>query len=147
MSIKFRYLGITDECIVCQLCGKADLKSTVVLAVLDEDGNEETVTYYGSTCAARALAVKGGSRAVLDSARAAHTRTVDAAQDARSRLAFYGLPTTGTPPLRDLREPLWKFVDANPRAARATADENRALLLQCLAGWQSAIADAELLTR
>lgn len=85
----FRYIGITDECVECQKCGKPGLKSTVILAILDADGNPEDATYYGSTCAARALGIKGGGRAVLNSARAAHDRTIEIAKDAR-----------GTGPLR-----------------------------------------------
>jgi hypothetical protein len=96
----FRYIGVTDECIECQKCGKADLKSTVVLAILDADGNPEEVTYYGSTCAARALSargmrVKGGGREILQSARWAMDRLKAAVEDCRKVLAAYGLPETG----------------------------------------------------
>jgi hypothetical protein len=86
---KFRYIGVTDDVTECQHCGKAGLKLTVALALLDLDGNEEDVTYYGSTCAARALSIKGGSRAVLDAARAAHAQLAQNAKHARQRLAHY----------------------------------------------------------
>jgi hypothetical protein len=144
----FRYLGITDECVECQRCGRVDLRSTVVLAVLDEDGNTEDVTYYGSHCAARALGIQGGGRAVLSAARVAHDSTNELAKMARGVLAFYGLPETGTPSLRELREPLWKFVEAHSNARwmeGSTADENRARLLECLAAWQRYIRDAAAL--
>jgi len=146
----FRYIGITDECVECQCCGKTGLRSTVILAVLDADQNAEDVTYYGSTCAARALAVKGGGRAVLQSARWAHEKTLTAAESARQALAFYGLPEVGTPSLRELREPLWKYVDAHSNAMwmeGSTADENRARLVESLGRWQAQLAEAALLTR
>lgn len=92
---KFRYIGITDECVVCEKCGKPGLRSTVILAILDADGNPEDATYYGSSCAARALEIKGGSRSVLNSARAAHDRTIEIAKEARTALDRYDLPHTG----------------------------------------------------
>lgn len=51
----FRVLGTTDDVTVCELCGRAELRGTVVLAVLDADGNDtgERV-HYGSSCGARA---------------------------------------------------------------------------------------------
>lgn len=96
----FRYIGTTDECIECQLCGKADLRSTVVLAILDRDGNVEDVTYYGSTCAARALGVHGGGRAVLQSARWAGEKTRKEAENSRGMLARYGADELGNFPTR-----------------------------------------------
>jgi hypothetical protein len=98
----FRYVGTTDECVECQKCGKADLRATVVLAILDVDGNEEEITYYGSTCAARALTargmrVKGGGREILQSARWATQKLRTEAADARRMLRHYGLPETGEP--------------------------------------------------
>jgi hypothetical protein len=99
---KFRYIGATDECIECQKCGKPNLKYTVVLAILDADGNEEEITYYGSTCAARALAargmrVKGGGREILQRAQYATEKLNAEAKDARRMLRLYGLPETGDP--------------------------------------------------
>lgn len=91
-----RYIGVTDEQTVCDHCGKAELAKTIVLALLDADGNQETVVHYGSTCAARALAVKGGARRVRDLAGFAHRQTVEAAADARALLAFYGVEGDGT---------------------------------------------------
>lgn len=95
LTRKFRYIGVTDECVECEKCGKADLKSTVVLAFLDADGNDEGVTYYGSTCAARALAEIDGKRrtgaAVLQSARWAAEKLGREAADCREVLARYGL--------------------------------------------------------
>lgn len=54
-------LGITDEQTVCDMCGRVELKSTVIIG---EDGVE--VGRYGSTCASKML---GGRKGVLKSAR------------------------------------------------------------------------------
>lgn len=54
-SSKVRYHGITDECTECQCCGRTNLKKTVMLLVLDADGNDVELTYYGTACAAKAL--------------------------------------------------------------------------------------------
>lgn len=92
---RFRYVGVTDECVECQRCGKADLKRTVVLAILDADGNAEDVTYYGSNCAARALAELDGrrttGRSVLALAEMAARKLKRDAEAARAQLAFYGV--------------------------------------------------------
>lgn len=50
---KLTVIGTTDDCTVCECCGRSGLKMTVVLR--DEDGN---VTYYGRSCAARATGRK-----------------------------------------------------------------------------------------
>lgn len=144
----FRYLGTTDHMQECQACGRVDLRATVALEMLDADGNGGEVVYYGSHCAARALGVKGGARTVLANAAAARSHTLEMARIARGTLAHYGLPTTGTPTLRELREPLWKFVEAHSNARwmeGSTADSNRALLLESLAAWQGYIRAAALL--
>lgn len=49
----FRVLGTTDDVTTCEQCGRADLKSTVVLAALDPEGSEDGVIYAGSDCAAK----------------------------------------------------------------------------------------------
>jgi len=96
MADQYRWLGITDECTDCEKCHKANLKSTVVLQYLDVDGNPDgDPVYFGSTCAARALSVKGGGRSVLASARGAHHQTLTDAADARSMLELYGVPESG----------------------------------------------------
>jgi hypothetical protein len=48
-------LGVDDEVQVCDDCGKADLKCTVVLGVLDADGNIDHEVRFGRDCAAKAL--------------------------------------------------------------------------------------------
>jgi hypothetical protein len=93
-AAKFRYLGITDACTTCDRCGKTELRSTIVLFELDADGNDigEPI-YYGSTCAARALAqrfgVKVSGRQALDLARAAHRQLVAQVAQSRKTVAYY----------------------------------------------------------
>ena len=144
----FRYIGITDECVECQKCGRNELRSTVVLAVLDADGNTEDVTYYGSTCAARALGIRGGGRAVLQSARWAHHTTIENAKDARRMLAHYGLPETGDPTQDEVREAMKRYIRQHPNIAEHVTKSGigvRARVLDMLARKRAAIADAALI--
>lgn len=55
---RYRVMGTTDDCTTCDRCGKPHLKNTIILGLLDADGNIEDVVYYGSTCARRALGVQ-----------------------------------------------------------------------------------------
>jgi hypothetical protein len=49
----WKIVGITDESTTCEVCGRVELKSTVVLEL--EDGSR---LYAGSSCAARKVGVK-----------------------------------------------------------------------------------------
>lgn len=150
MTVKFRYIGITDECVECQQCGKADLRSTVILAILDADDNAEDVTYYGSTCAARALSIRGGGRAVLSSARAAHERTLQAAKDARETLEFYGLPLEGEPSEEAMRQAVDYFYSVHRNARWAASKSHadwREMVLDMVTRRRAQIHEAALLTR
>lgn len=61
--MKFRMIGTTDENTTCDVCGKMELRSTVMLVSLDADGNADgEVTYAGSTCAGRMLTNSTGKR-------------------------------------------------------------------------------------
>ncbi|GAA0934159.1 hypothetical protein [Pseudonocardia zijingensis] len=94
----FRYIGTTDETNVCEDCGRSDLQRAVVLALLDADGNVEDRVRYGSDCAARALSIRGGGRAVAKAAENARIATLKAAAEAyerAERLLFD--PATGEP--------------------------------------------------
>jgi hypothetical protein len=144
----FRYIGITDECVECQCCGKSGLRSTVILAVLDADQNTEDVTYYGSTCAARALAVKGGSRAVLQSARWAHDKTLSNAEDARRMLAHYGLPEGGEIDADTMRVAMRRYIAQHPNMHHWVAETGigvRARVLDMVARKRAALAEVALL--
>jgi hypothetical protein len=47
--------GTTDEVTTCELCGRDELKGTVVLVSLDADGNPDgEPSYFGTSCAAKA---------------------------------------------------------------------------------------------
>lgn len=65
----YRVKGTTDEVTECELCGRQELKGTVVLAVLDADGNEEDVVYFGASCGAKAAGWT--TKVVRDAAKAA----------------------------------------------------------------------------
>jgi hypothetical protein len=156
----FRYIGVTDECIECQRCGKTDLKSTVILMILDAEGNDEEVTYYGSTCAARALAakgmrVKGGGAAILQAAYWRTEKLRQEAQEARQRLAKYGIPEEPV----DLTPRQWlpirmAFVENNTKPWEKEIRYGhpdfkgpeywQSLLERCIAGWRATLADAKL---
>lgn len=145
---QYRYLGIVDDCTECEKCGKPELRSTVVLMPLDDEGNPEgEPVYYGSTCAARALAVRGGGRTVIQSARGGHHNTLNNAVSARRRLAHYGLPETGQADRDALRYAMNAYVMAHPRIAELVSETGigvRARVLDMMGRDQADIAAAAL---
>ena len=55
MAKAYRVFGTTDESTECDLCGRVELKCTVMLLPLNVDGNANgEVTYFGRSCAAKA---------------------------------------------------------------------------------------------
>jgi hypothetical protein len=95
-TARFRYIGTTSDVVQCENCGKPDLRATVIIVPVDAEGNDEgEPCYYGSVCAAKALAVRGGGAAVRKAAEGARLNTLMAAHDAVRMLRFYGLPLTG----------------------------------------------------
>lgn len=86
-EMNFRYYGTCDDIQECQHCGRTELKKTVMLQMLDADGNPEELTYYGTSCAARALGVKAA--AVTRLAIEADTRRADALEMSREMMAFF----------------------------------------------------------
>lgn len=50
----FRVHGTTDDVTECGLCGREELKSTIILIELDANGNDLEAHYYGSDCGAKA---------------------------------------------------------------------------------------------
>lgn len=48
----YRVRGTTDTETTCGVCGREELKGTVVLSVLDVDGNDAGEIYAGTGCAA-----------------------------------------------------------------------------------------------
>ncbi|GGY89037.1 hypothetical protein GCM10010327_19750 [Streptomyces nitrosporeus] len=71
----YKIKGTTDDVTTCELCGRPELKGTVMLVSLDADGNEDgDVSYFGTSCAAKATGwtireVKAGVKAAKDEAR------------------------------------------------------------------------------
>ncbi|WP_097964547.1 hypothetical protein [Streptomyces sp. or20] len=71
----YKIKGTTDAVTECGLCGRIELKGTVVLAALDADGNEfGEVSYFGTSCAAKGAGwtvrqVNDGIKAAKDEAR------------------------------------------------------------------------------
>ena len=141
MAAKFRFIGTTDETVECQQCGKTELRNTVVLALLDDDGNTTETVYYGSTCAARALGISGGSRRVLDAARGAGMRVADAARHSRSILDHYDFAYAGRITGEDILNAVPAYIAANPGAADNAFANIRAMVKR----HQQAIAEANLI--
>lgn len=54
----YRVYGTTDEITECGQCGKPHLKGTVMMQILDADGNAEAMIYVGSHCAEKLTGVK-----------------------------------------------------------------------------------------
>ncbi len=75
----FQVVGTTDDVTTCGLCGRDELRGTIVLAVLDADGNDTGErNYYGSTCGAKAA---GWTVAEINHrVQAAHKAKLDAAE-------------------------------------------------------------------
>jgi hypothetical protein len=147
----FRFLGTTDECVDCQRdgCPMTDLRSTVVIMLLDAEGNDTgDVTYYGSSCAARALGVKGGGKAVLAAAKGARLKALMNAHDARKMLRIYGdLPETGPMTEEQRRAGVRAYIRNNRGVQAAIARDGGTVtdrLLEMLARKQAAIAEAVL---
>jgi hypothetical protein len=85
----FRVAGTSNDVTTCELCGRDELKGTVVLYALDADGNPEAVEHYGTSCAAKAAGWT--QREVKSRAKAADTAKRDqerAVKDAASRAAY-----------------------------------------------------------
>lgn len=78
----YKFLGISDERLTCECCGRDNLKRTV--AVEFQDSQE--VLYFGTSCAAKALALT--SKEVEKSAKGAQAAR-EAAEAAAKREAEY----------------------------------------------------------
>lgn len=82
----FRVLGSTDDVTECELCGRTDLKGTIVLQPLATDGSEDgEPVYYGSDCGARAA--KWTVKEIRSAAREAD-RKAEEARQAEKRAKF-----------------------------------------------------------
>lgn len=148
---RFRFLGTTDESVTCEKCGKDELRSTVMIVPLDIDGNDDgEVTYYGSSCAARALGVtgRGAAAKVLAAAKGADWQTRGNAENARRMLAFYGLPETGQPDVLAMMTAVERY-QAQHASAMWASEKTRGdwfdMVRDMIAREQSALADARAL--
>lgn len=88
----YRVLGTTDEVTTCEICGREELKGTIVLGVLDADGNVEAEMYAGSSCGAKAAGRTGRNAAgkLRDEADAVTRKVKAEADDARKMREHYG---------------------------------------------------------
>lgn len=59
MTTTYRIYGTTDDTDTCEVCGKIELRSVVMLAVIEDDNETGELIYAGTTCAARKLAKRG----------------------------------------------------------------------------------------
>ena len=140
---KYRMIGTTDDVVDCAKCGKPDLRATVVLELLDSEGNSEGVTYFGSTCAAKALAERGvraTAAQVRDEARREQTKRTEAARYAQERLDYYGLPVEGEVPADQWTAAVKRFETGNAVALRNNPSMvPSAALRDLLASWRTAV--------
>lgn len=142
-SPTFRYIGTTNDIVECEKCGKADLRCTVIIVPLDAEGNDNgDPCYYGSTCAARALAVRGGGAAVRRAANGARLMTLMAAHDAVRMLRFYGLPLDGEMTDDQRRTAVRAYVRNNNTAELAPGTTVSDLVCDMLARKRAAVAEA-----
>lgn len=91
----FKVLGTTGDVTECEHCGRTELKGTIVLGILDADGNPDgDAVYFGAVCGARAAgwttkdirkAATAADRAATEAERAARSAAAEADYDA-SRL-------------------------------------------------------------
>lgn len=104
----YRVRGTTDDVTTCQICGKPELKGTVILDILDEDGNTEEVTYAGTTCAAKLAGRK--ATAIRNDAAAADYSRQRAIEHARQQLSWWEPIEGDRAAIREL------YFKANPGA-------------------------------
>ena len=144
MTQKYRMIGTTDDVVDCAKCGKLDLRMTVVLELLDAEGNSEGITYFGSTCAAKVLAERGvrtTAAKIRDEAERAQAERWRAAKHAQERLDYYGLPATGEADAIVWADAVQRFAEGNRIALRNNPSMVPAQALRDLmTGWQAAVA-------
>ena len=107
--MKVRYHGITDEVTECQHCGRRGLKKTIMLFILDADGNADEMTYFGTACAAKAL--RTTSTKVTNEAMAAQSKRD---RERRSRIDFLQGSLAGG--VEALRSNWWNWTTPKPFA-------------------------------
>jgi hypothetical protein len=85
----YRVLGSTPDVTSCDLCGRSDLKGTIILQPLDAEGNAEPCdpVHFGSDCGARAAGwtqreIKRLARTADDERRAAEAAARETEREA-----------------------------------------------------------------
>ena len=106
----YRVRGTTDDVTTCQQCGKPELKGTVILDILDADGNTEDVTYAGSTRAAKMAGGRVTGAKIRQQADAADYRRAEAVRYARERLGWWEPIENDRKAIRE------QYFTANPSA-------------------------------
>lgn len=90
----YQVIGTTNDVTTCELCGRDELKGTVMLVALDLDGNPEgDPSYFGTSCAATAAGwtqgeVKARVAVAKKEAKAAEKKA-KADEAAAARVAFW----------------------------------------------------------
>jgi hypothetical protein len=114
----WRALGFTDEITACDHCGREDLKGTVRMVLVDQDGNEDGEQFMGVVCAARMT----GRKATEIRTEAA--RAEKAHRDA-ARAEFVAWQDAWSAVKRPLTERILARlgVERSPRAMRAVHED------------------------
>lgn len=125
MTTTYRIHGVSDDTDTCEVCGKVELKSVVMLRVLDDEGQETgELLYAGSTCGPRLLARSGKrvtSRRFRDAAAAAD-RVLKRATEWADEFAAITLNQY----IAANHEALMRFADYNIATALANAKSHYA---------------------
>lgn len=90
----YQVIGTTNDVTTCELCGRDELKGTVMLVALDLDGNPDgDPGYFGTSCAATAAGWTQGEVkarvATIKRAAAAAEKKEQAGKAAAARVAFW----------------------------------------------------------
>lgn len=108
MAKAYRVTGTTDDVTTCDLCGKPELKGTVMLLPLDAEGNADgEVEFFGTSCAAKAAGwtvkdVRAGIKRAADEARASKEAAREAVRQAEQKfLADWYVEHYGTANLQE----------------------------------------------
>jgi len=115
----YRVRGTTDDVTTCEKCGKIELRGTVLLDCLDDDGNTEAVMYVGTTCAAKMVGRTTGTR-IRQQAAGADVRRAEFVRFAKEIIAFYE-PMESDPRLLGTRYGLTNGIPGGSKAGYAAA--------------------------
>lgn len=88
-NASYRVLGSTDDITECDQCGKVDLKGTVILGIMDDDGNIDGEIYVGSTCAAKMAGTRTTGAKIRQQAAGADYQRACALRTSREWVSYY----------------------------------------------------------